>query len=225
MHRKLIIYPKLIAAVRSGFDAGWSPEQIAGRMGLERHPMRVSHGSIYRYAYSKDGRAEKFYQLLPRHRRNRRPRGMRKHHGSQFLDELAIKHRPEAIGDRVQFGHWEGDLVMFRKEFGKANVTSLAERVSRFAVVLKNPDRQSKPIMEGLIDSLSSLPAHVRQSITFDRGTEFSAWQDLKEALVSPPGSAIRPRRGKKERSRTPTTGCVVTFPASPTPRHSQINI
>ena len=61
IHRKLIICPEIMAAVRSGFDAGWSPEQIAGRMRLERHPMRVSHETIYRYAYSKDGRAEKFY--------------------------------------------------------------------------------------------------------------------------------------------------------------------
>ena len=43
VHRKLIRYPNLMAAVRDGFDAGWSPEQIAGRMRLERHPMRVSH--------------------------------------------------------------------------------------------------------------------------------------------------------------------------------------
>jgi IS30 family transposase len=152
IHRKLVIYPEIMAAVRSGFDAGWSPEQIAGRMRLERHPIRVSHETIYRYAYSKDGRAEKFCQHLPRHRRNRRPRGMRKHHGSQFLEELAIRHRPKAVGEGVQFGHWECDLVMFRKEFGKANVTSLVERVSRFAVVLKNPDRQSKPVMEGFVD-------------------------------------------------------------------------
>ena len=27
---------------------------------------------------------------------------------------------------------------MFRKEFGKVNVTSLVERVSRFSVILKN---------------------------------------------------------------------------------------
>ena len=85
VHRKLIRYPEIMAAVRDGFDAGWSPEQIAGRMRLERHPMHVSHETIFRYAYSKDGRAEKFYQHLPRHRRNRRPRGMRKHHGRKFL--------------------------------------------------------------------------------------------------------------------------------------------
>lgn len=187
IHRKLIRFPEVMAAVRSGFDAGWSPEQIAGRMRLERHPMRVSHETIYRYAYSKDGRAEKFYQHLPRHRRNRRPRGMRKQHGSQFLDELAIKHRPKAIADRAEFGHWECDLVMFRKEFGKANVTSLVERVTRFAVVLKNSDRQSKPVMEGLVDGLSSLPAYARQSITFDRGTEFSAWQHMKDGLGADP--------------------------------------
>jgi len=152
-------------------------------MRLERHPMRVSHETIYRYAYSKDGRAEKFYRHLPMHRHRRRPRGTRRHHGRHILDELAIARRPEVIAERSQFGHWECDLVMFRKEFGKANVTSLVERVSRFAVVLKNPDRQSKPVMEGLIDSLSPLPAEARRSITFDRGTEFSAWQHLKDGL------------------------------------------
>jgi IS30 family transposase len=72
---------------------------------------------------------------------------------------------------------------MFRKEFGKANVTSLVERVSRFTVVLKTPDRRSKPVMAGLIESLSPLPVHARRSITFDRGTEFSAWQHLPRCL------------------------------------------
>ncbi len=146
----------------SGFDEGWSPEQIAGRIRLERHPIRVSHETIYRFAYSKDGRAEKFYRHLPMHRHRRRPRTMRRHHGRHILDELAIAHRPDVIAERSQFGHWECDLMMFRKEFGKANVTSLVERVSRFTVVLKNRDRQSKPVMESRIDSLSPLPAIAR---------------------------------------------------------------
>jgi len=45
----------------------------------------------------------------------------------------------------------------------------------RYAVVMRNEDRQSKPIMEALIQGLAPLPADARQSITFDRGTEFSA--------------------------------------------------
>ena len=37
--------------------------------------------------------------------------------------------------------------------------------------------------MEALIKGLSVLPADARQSITFDRGTEFSAWQCLKDGM------------------------------------------
>ncbi len=31
VHRRLIQHPQVMAAVRDGLDAGWSPEQIAGR--------------------------------------------------------------------------------------------------------------------------------------------------------------------------------------------------
>ncbi len=76
---------------------------------------------------------------------------------------------------------------MFRKEFGKANVTSLVERVSRFTVLAKNADRTSKPVMETLISGLKVLPQPARRSITFDRGTEFTAWAHLKAGLGATP--------------------------------------
>src|SRR5690606_3208822 len=66
---------------------------------------------------------------------------------------------------------------------GKANVTSLVERVSRFSVLLRNNDRQSKPIMDRLINTLSALPHAARSSITFDRGTEFTDWPYLQAGL------------------------------------------
>ncbi len=97
-----------------------------------------------------------------------------------MFDTQSLSHRPERTADRVEFGHWERDLMLFRKEHGKINVTSLVERVSRYTVVLRNEDRQSKPIMEMLIQKLASLPAEARQSATFDRGSEFSAWKQLK---------------------------------------------
>ena len=65
IHRNMIIHPDLKAAIEDRLKAGWSPEQIAGRMRLERHPIRVSHETIYRFAYSKDGRDEQFYRHLP----------------------------------------------------------------------------------------------------------------------------------------------------------------
>jgi transposase, IS30 family len=92
--------------------------------------MRISHATIYRYAYSKDGQPEKFCRHLLENRMRRRPRGTRRYHGCRLFKELAISHRN-------QVGHWECDLVMFRNRCGKVNVTTLVECVSRFAVVLK----------------------------------------------------------------------------------------
>ena len=63
------------------------------------------------------------------------------------------------------------------------NVTPLVEHVSLYAVVMRNEDRTSKPITEALINGLAPLPADARQSIPFDRGTEFSAWKCLKDGI------------------------------------------
>lgn len=86
---------------------------------------------------------------------------------------------PSAVAQQLrQLG--EGDLIQFRKEFGATNLTSPVERVSRFTVLLKNADCQSRLVMDGVIGSLAPLPAHARRSITFDRGLEFLAWPYLQ---------------------------------------------
>jgi transposase, IS30 family len=183
VHRKMVVHSDLKLAVVDRLKAGWSPEQIAGRMKLERHPIRVSHETIYRFAYSKSGLSEELYRHLPEHRRRRRPRTARRHHGVRFSNEVSIALRPDIVGRRTEFGHWEADLVMFRKEFGKTNLASVVERVSRFTLLLKNRDRQSRPVMEALIAGLATLPFAARRSITFDRGTEFTAWAHLQAGL------------------------------------------
>lgn len=182
-HRKLVGHPQLQAAIIERIKHGWSPEQIAGRLTYERSSVRVCHETIYRFAYSSDGREMKLWRHLPEARARRRPRQARRRHGHRFSRELSILHRPDIVRDRKQLGHWECDLIQFRKKFGKANVTSLVERVSRFTVFLRNNDRQSKPIMNGLIEVLAPLPAAARRSITFDRGTEFTDWPYLQAGL------------------------------------------
>ena len=182
-HRKLVVHSALKAEVIGKLVTGWSPEQIAGRLRAEAAPIRVSHETIYRYAYSRAGRAEQVYRHLPERRRQRRPRVARRRHGKRFPEALRVAHRPAIIGARGEFGHWEGDLVLFRQEFGQANITTLVERVSRYTVALRNGGRQSKPVMETMIAGLSPLPAPARRSITLDRGTEFTAWAHLHAGL------------------------------------------
>jgi IS30 family transposase len=126
-----------------------------------------------------------FGSICPSAVPKRRPRHARRRHGRRFSPELSILHRPDVVAKRKQFGHWECDLIQFRKKFGKANVTSLVERVSRFTVLLRNNDRQSRAVMNGLITVLQPLPHIARRSITFDRGTEFTEWAYLQAGIGS----------------------------------------
>ncbi len=100
---------------------------------------------------------------------------------------------------------WECDLIQFRKRFGKANVTSLVERVSRFTVLLRNNDRQSRPVMDGVIRVLQPLPQMARRSITFDRGTEFTEWSYLQNGIGSQIWFCDPQSPGRKAPLKTPT--------------------
>lgn len=51
-------------------------------------------------------------------------------------------------------------------------MATVVERISRHAVIFRNNDRRFKPLMDNLINLLSPLPRHARQSLTFDRGLE-----------------------------------------------------
>ncbi|KJF68538.1 IS30 family transposase [Rhizobium nepotum] len=182
--RKLRRHPNLRKEVIKKLEARWSPEQIAGRLLSEGLSLvRVCAETIYRFIYSKEDYALGLYQYLPEARRRRRPLHSRKPRNGAFPASHRISQRPDFIGNRSQFGHWEGDLIVFERPFGHANVTSLVERKSRYTVLIKNPSRHSRPIMDKIIRAFSSLPAFARQSFTFDRGTEFAAFRALEDGI------------------------------------------
>lgn len=182
--RKLIRHPELREAVVDRLKSGWSPEQIAGRLKAEPGSAhRLCHETIYRFVYSPDGQSQELARYLPERQRKRKPRHARKPRSPVFPEASAIRHRPAAVASRAEFGHWEADLMIFRKEHGPANVATLVERKTRFTVLFRNNDRRSKPIMNRLINLMSPLPAEARRSLTFDRGLEFVSWQELETGL------------------------------------------
>ncbi len=178
---KLLRHPALLAHVVAKLHSGWSPQQVSGRLKIEPEQVgRISHESIYRHIYSAEGREAKLYALLAVARRHRRRQKGRKPRTSVIPAERWIEARPTEIGDRSQFGHWEADLVIFARKHGKANVTSLQERQTRYLLLLGNEDRRSADVMSRITNALAPLPSSARRSITFDRGTEFvGAWRSL----------------------------------------------
>ncbi len=178
--RKLIRHPGLCRRVVERIKDGWTPEQIAWRMIYENACPRVCQETIYRYIYAKEGMREELWWYLPTHRKARRPRRARKRPPPKFHRDVSILFRPDAVAHRRQFGHWEGDLMLFKQRFGQTNVTSLVERVSRFTVLLKNPSKRTRPVMGKVIRAIRDLPFVARRSITFGRGTEFVSWPHLQ---------------------------------------------
>jgi len=180
LHRDEALASDVVAKLKQA----WSPEQIAGRMRREGDTLgTLCHETIYRYVYGPSGRAAGLYRLLPSRRRKRRSRYARKPRGLYIPEENTIKKRPEEISKRTSFGHWECDLVGFRKEFGKHKLTTLVERFSRYIYVSLNASRHSAGVISGVGKDLPLLPPACRQSVTFDRGTEFSAYPILKRTL------------------------------------------
>jgi len=70
--------------------------------------------------------------------------------------------------------------MLFRRKFGRAIVTSLVERVSRFTVLLMNGNRTTGLVMGRLAKVMRTLPLTARKSVTFDRGSEFMDWPHLQ---------------------------------------------
>lgn len=165
----------LRATVIERLASGWSPEQIAGRLRRERGCKVVSYESIYRFIYAQIARTKdyRWRRYLPRGKSKRGCRG-RKGGGSQNFIEgrVSMAERPLEASDRSTCGHWEADLMMFAK-YGQAILT-VHERQSRLLLAVRLTSKAADGVARHLLNLFAGLPQRLRQTITFDNGTEFA---------------------------------------------------
>lgn len=179
----------LCATVESWMDVGWSPRLIAEVLAADHHDdklKRVSHETIYRCLYVQ-GRGQLRADLnkrLSTKRAARKPRGHTERRG-KFNDVITISKRPAQVEDRAVPGHWEGDLILGTR--GTSAIGTLVERSTRFTILLHLPtDHTAESVATAMIEAMSELPAHLRRTITWDRGSEMARWQDISLQLQIP---------------------------------------
>ena len=109
--------------------------------------------------------------------------------GERILDAVPISQRPAEVQDRAVPGHWEGDLVEgARGTF----IATLVERRSRFVILVKLPEKRTEVVVAALIKAVRKLPAVLRKSLTWDRGSEltehtkFTVATDVKVYFCDP---------------------------------------
>ncbi|PRY20430.1 IS30 family transposase [Aliiruegeria haliotis] len=108
---------------------------------------------------------------------------------------LMISDRPAEISDRAVPGHWEGDLIL---GLGSSAIGTLVERTTRFTMLLHLPRMKGhgtgKPVKNGpalaghgaeavrdaITETISSLPAQLRRSLTWDQGAEMAQHAQLR---------------------------------------------
>jgi IS30 family transposase len=169
--------PELCVEVEAGLLALWSPEEIAAKLRVDfpdRPEMWVSHETIYKSLYVQ-GRGELRREL---HRCLRTGRAQRRHHGrvesrGRIKDMVMISERPAEIEDRAVPGHWEGDLILGANN--ASAIGTLVERSTRFVLLLHLPHgRTAEAVRDAMAAKILTLPAALRQSITWDQGSEMA---------------------------------------------------
>jgi IS30 family transposase len=88
-----------------------------------------------------------------------------------------VSERPPDAAGRKTPGHWEADLMLFSK-YGQA-VLTVHERHSRLLLATRPPNKAADPIARQLLTLLRPLPPELRQTVTFDNGTEFARHRKL----------------------------------------------
>ncbi|HET8777918.1 MAG TPA: IS30 family transposase [Candidatus Limnocylindria bacterium] len=173
----------------------WSPEQIANRLKIDfpdDESMRISHEAIYQalYVQSRGALKRELVTCLRTGRALRVPRARtRRTTWAHVTPEVLISERPAEADDRAVPGHWEGDLLI---GLDRSAIGTLVERTTRFTILIhlpreegfgRIPRTKNGPPLAGygavtmknaLAATMSTLPAQLRRSLTWDRGKELS---------------------------------------------------
>ena len=194
--RKLQPGNALFEAVANHLRSGWSPLQIAGRlrrMGPEERPGTACHETIYTalYALPRGELRRELLSALRQGRQNRRPRsrGTDRRHGF-VSDDVRIVERPDEVAERLIPGHWEGDLI--KGAANRSAVGTLVERTSRLVILARMDGLDADTSCCAFERAFEAVPAPLRKTLTYDRGTEMARhrrqkWMDcLHEGSANP---------------------------------------
>ncbi|HEY2657322.1 MAG TPA: IS30 family transposase [Solirubrobacteraceae bacterium] len=118
----------------------------------------------------------------PRTRRRRRRRLQGLWRRGRLTAMRMIDERPVEVQDRVEAGHWEGDLVMGAGN--RSAIGTLVERTTRYLVLLPFHDgiATTDGVRQAITDALESVPAGLRRTLTWDQGKELAQHQRITVA-------------------------------------------
>ena len=177
----------LRAKVEQDLQRKYSPEQITGRLLVEfpdDPEMRVSPETIYQslYVQSRGALRRELAVCLRTGRALRQPNRQGGQRKNRVLPDMVnIAERPAVAEDRRVPGHWEGDLII-----GKRNASAigtLVERTTGYTMLVHLPSGyKPEQVAPALAEKIKTLPEALRGSLTWDQGVEMRDWKQVAVA-------------------------------------------
>ena len=179
----------------------WSPEQVAHelRVLFADQPLRwLCKETIYQAIYDT---AVALTRPVRRRRRRRRLLGMQRR--GRLTAMRMIDERPAEVEDRLQAGHWEGDLIMGAGN--RSAIGTLVERTTRFLILLPFTEgvATTEGVRHAITAALAGLPAGLRRTLTWDQGKELALHRRSPRRPARTCSSATRTHRGSAPATRT----------------------
>ena len=135
----------------------------------------MSYETIYRslYIQARGVLKKELLEHLRARRTIRRSRhaSLKRNGLGQIKGAVSISERPASVEDRAIPGHWEGDLIGGTKN---SHIATLVERHSRYAILVKVTNKDTRSVVSALIRQTQRLPRELYKSLTWDRGKELA---------------------------------------------------
>ena len=178
-----------------GLGQEWSPQQLCDRLADGAIPaayvpaggLTLSHETIYRaiYGMAPGQQHAGLVRLLRLSRAGRRkPRKAKAKRFTGLQNMRSIEQRPEAANLRLEPGHWEGDLI--KGGHGQSAVGTLVDRYTRKLLLVKLDGCHAQHVRLAFQARLAKLPAHMRLTLTYDRGTEMACHEQFTAEMGMP---------------------------------------
>jgi IS30 family transposase len=161
---------------------GWSPDATVGRAkreGLYQPEEMVSTKTLYHYI---DTQLLEVRNLDLLEKTRRRP----KHHHSAKHKRLAgqsIDERPKSIDTRQEFGHFELDTVVGKRNGQESVILTLIERQSR-CQILRLIDGRDADSVNYELAKICKKYGPIMKSVTADNGAEFSEASTVLDGIA-----------------------------------------
>src|SRR3989338_7564895 len=179
--RYVVKQPVLKKKIIRLLKRGWSPDLIAGRLQRKRKPY-LNQESIYQFIYSLEGRKQNMRQYLRRAHRIRRKKNGRRHwKDNRIPHRIDIEKRPVLVEKRRQFGHWEGDNIVYNRH--RRALSTAVERKTRKVMIFRPRDLTAQAKARSTIRRYRAFPSEARRTMTYDNGLEAAAHETVTAAI------------------------------------------